>query len=557
LVTDSDGNVFVTGFYSGTVTTSVNGTNTTLPSAIGTDGFIAKLNASDGDFLWVSSFGNDPGYVGTKDDAGYGIALDHSEDVYVTGVAHLNYTWGITNHGQQFDNANISGHKRTDIAIFKLNSTEGTFSWIDIIGGSGRDYGLDIVLDKHYNIFVAGLYNDQIYYSNSVAPNDSVVDFDASPHSSHYLAGDSTQLANRFLMKMSLRSIVHITEEICSGDSYEFNDTILYDTGTYYDTLINVAGYDSIITLNLTVNYPTAGIDTIMACDSYTWIDGNTYNSNNNTATHTLTNVAGCDSVATLDLIINESPTTIDTHIVCHGSTFTWVDGNTYAAGTNTPTYTIPNGSVHGCDSTITLNLIFDSAITGIDTQTACNSYTWIDGNTYTTSTNSIVHTLTATNGCDSVVTLNLTINHSTDSTITYQGVSGDGYAINVNGTVYNENNPTGTEILMNAAGCDSIVTINLLYPVAIEDLNGINEMTIFPNPFSSTVKVHFTDTQAGQLKLTLLDILSREITSKIYTTQSGKNELSLEIPEHVGAGTMILIIERNGKIHTQQLVKE
>src|SRR5690606_29105570 len=144
------------------------------------------------------------------DDAGYGIALDHSEDVYVTGVAHLNYTWGITNHGQQFDNANISGHKRTDIAIFKLNSTEGTFSWIDIIGGSGRDYGLDIVLDKHYIIFVAGLYNDQIYYSNSVAPNDSVVDFDASPHSSHYLAGDSTQLANRFLMKMSLRSIVHI-----------------------------------------------------------------------------------------------------------------------------------------------------------------------------------------------------------------------------------------------------------------------------------------------------------------------------------------------------------
>tara|TARA_Y100000385_G_scaffold47081_1_gene43694 strand:+ start:237 stop:2228 length:1992 start_codon:yes stop_codon:yes gene_type:complete len=47
---------------------------------------------------------------------------------------------------------------------------------------------------------------------------------------------------------------------------------------------------------------------TITACDEYTWIDGITYTESNNTATYTLTNSAGCDSVVTLDLTINPSP---------------------------------------------------------------------------------------------------------------------------------------------------------------------------------------------------------------------------------------------------------
>lgn len=49
----------------------------------------------------------------------------------------------------------------------------------------------------------------------------------------------------------------------------------------------------------------TSGVDVITACDSYTWIDGNTYTASNKTATYTLTNAAGCDSVVTLNLTID------------------------------------------------------------------------------------------------------------------------------------------------------------------------------------------------------------------------------------------------------------
>jgi concanavalin A-like lectin/glucanase superfamily protein/lamin tail-like protein/PA domain-containing protein/type IX secretion system substrate protein len=48
--------------------------------------------------------------------------------------------------------------------------------------------------------------------------------------------------------------------------------------------------------------------DTRSVCDSLLWIDGLTYYTDNNTATFTYVNGSGCDSVVTLDLTINASP---------------------------------------------------------------------------------------------------------------------------------------------------------------------------------------------------------------------------------------------------------
>ena len=96
--------------------------------------------------------------------------------------------------------------------------------------------------------------------------------------------------------------------------------------------MTNAAGCDSIVTLDLTINYSTTGTDVQTACDSYTWIDGNTYSASNNTATHVLTNAAGCDSTVTLDLIINTvdaTVTQIDDLILeanAVGADYQWLD---------------------------------------------------------------------------------------------------------------------------------------------------------------------------------------------------------------------------------------
>ena len=181
-------------------------------------------------------------------------------------------------------------------------------------------------------------------------------------------------------------------------------------TGVYTDTIPSVTGCDSILIIDLTVNNTsvTGGTDVQSACLSYTWIDGVSYTSNNNTATYILPNTGGCDSLVTLDLTINSSSFGIDEQTVC--DSYLWLDGVTYTANNNTATYILPNAV--GCDSLVTLNLTITNSSSGTDVQTACNSYIWIDGATYTSSNNIATHTLSNAASCDSIVTLDLTINN-------------------------------------------------------------------------------------------------------------------------------------------------
>ena len=254
-------------------------------------------------------------------------------------------------------------------------------------------------------------------------------------------------------------------------DEYTWIDGITYTESpvTYAPmvTLTNAAGCDSVVSLNLTINYSTTAVDAQTACDTYTWIDGIEYTASNSTATYTTTNVAGCDSVITLDLTINTSNTGVDVQTAC--DSYTWIDGIEYTASNNTATYTLTN--VAGCDSVVTLDLTINTSNTGVDVQTACNSFAWIDGYTYIESNNTATYTLTNQYGCDSVVTLNLTLNHSNSATDVQTAC--DSYTW-IDGVTYTESPVTyaPTYTLTNVAGCDSVVTLYLTinYSTAADD---------------------------------------------------------------------------------------
>jgi riboflavin synthase len=240
-------------------------------------------------------------------------------------------------------------------------------------------------------------------------------------------------------------------------DSLTWIDGVTYtaSNNTATHTLTNAAGCDSVVTLDLTINYSTTGTDVITACDSLTWIDGVTYTASNNTATHTLTNAAGCDTVVTLDLTINNSNSVTDVQTAC--DSLTWIDGVTYTASNNTATHLLTNSA--GCDSVITLDLTINNSNTGTDIITACDSLTWIDGVTYTASNNIATHTLTNAVGCDSVVTLDLTINYSTTGMDVITACVSLTW---IDGVTYTASNNTATHTLTNVAGCDSVVTLDL-----------------------------------------------------------------------------------------------
>jgi gliding motility-associated-like protein len=244
-------------------------------------------------------------------------------------------------------------------------------------------------------------------------------------------------------------------------DSYTWIDgnnyTASNNTATW--TLTNAAGCDSVVTLDLTINNSNTGTEVVTACNNYTWIDGNTYSASTNTPTWTLTNVNGCDSVVTLNLTIDIFAAGTDIQTAC--DTYTWIDGNTYTSSNNTATFTYVGGSINGCDSIVTLDLTMGYSNTGTDVVTACNSYSWIDGNTYTANNNSATWTLMNASGCDSVVTLNLTISNVVNGTDvqsaceTFTWIDGNTYTASTN-------TPTYTYVGGSVNGCDSIVTLDL-----------------------------------------------------------------------------------------------
>jgi uncharacterized protein YceK len=191
---------------------------------------------------------------------------------------------------------------------------------------------------------------------------------------------------------------------------------IMPSTNTPTFTIVggSVSGCDSIVTLDLTINNFVTGTDVQTACNTYTWIDGITYNASTNTPTFTIVggSASGCDSIVTLDLTINNVVTGTDVQTACN--TYTWIDGITYNASTTHQLSPLLVEGSTGCDSIVTLDLTLIILLTGTDVQTACNTYTWIDGITYNASTNTPTFTIVggSVSGCDSIVTLDLTINN-------------------------------------------------------------------------------------------------------------------------------------------------
>ncbi|MDC1452653.1 hypothetical protein N8371_09675, partial [Vicingaceae bacterium] len=123
-----------------------------------------------------------------------------------------------------------------------------------------------------------------------------------------------------------------------------------------YNLNANSCGPASVTKDTIEISQSSSSIQTITSCDSYTWIDNKTYTASNITATYTLTNKGGCDSLITLDLTINNSPTIGDTITTCNS--YTWVNGLQYSS-TGTYYDTIP--SLSGCDTLRVLELNIDN----------------------------------------------------------------------------------------------------------------------------------------------------------------------------------------------------
>lgn len=308
----------------------------------------------------------------------------------------------------------------------------------------------------------------------------------------------------------------------------------------------SATGCDSLVYLNLTFRPISITTDSIVACNSYTWINGRTYTSSNNTDTCHLVNMFGCDSIVHLNLTIKHDTNVID-NVVCCGSSYTWIDSVTYTSPTNTPTYVITTET--GCDSIIHLHLTFATATYGVDSVVACDSFTWINGVTYTISTTMPRCTIANAMGCDSIVRLKLTIKHKpTALTITADRTTidqGESVTLTASGassylwSTGSTNNPIVET--PNATTEYSVIGINANSPNCMDTASliitvnaGINnadefKLDVYPNPANSFITVEGETLN----EIVIYNMLGQRVAN--YKATAGKNEISVaDLPEGI-----------------------
>lgn len=142
------------------------------------------------------------------------------------------------------------------------------------------------------------------------------------------------------------------------------NGTQYTSSGQYQSIIPNTVGCDSTININLTINPVYSIIDTVYACQNYTWINGVNYNATNNSASYTLTTSLGCDSIIQLNLYIGQ-PGLDTTFIQISAINSYELNGSIYNEnGQYYQTIT----DQYGCDSTISIEL-FVEYLTTIETE--------------------------------------------------------------------------------------------------------------------------------------------------------------------------------------------
>ena len=253
---------------------------------------------------------------------------------------------------------------------------------------------------------------------------------------------------------------------ICANEFYEYEGQTLTNAGTYIFTFDGSNGCDSVVTLQLTVLPVAETTIEVSICN------GETYEYNGEDLTETglypfvLTAENGCDSTVTIDLTVFEHLTTNLSVTVCTGTTYEFNGETLDTDGVYTANFTGSNG----CDSTVVLTLGFVPGFETLLEASICAGSSYEFGNENLTSTGVYTLTLESIGGCDSIVTLTLTVLPQTESTTNATVCAGETYTFN--GETYTASG-TYTAVLTGSNGCDSTAVLNLsVLPTASGNLS-------------------------------------------------------------------------------------
>lgn len=143
----TQGNVYLTAYYSGTLDADPGAGVTPLvnPNGTNSDFFIIKLDAS-GNFLWAHTLGSATAEYSTS------IHVDALDNVYTTG-----WYSGTVDFDPGANVFNLTSVGSSDVFILRLDP-QGNFMWAKSIGGTNMDLSATVLPDPFGNVYVSGVF---------------------------------------------------------------------------------------------------------------------------------------------------------------------------------------------------------------------------------------------------------------------------------------------------------------------------------------------------------------------------------------------------------------
>ncbi len=161
IAVDNDGNIYVTGWFYGTVDFDPSANAAELTSAGGADIFCAKYNAG-GNYLWAFNVG-DP-----DNEYGLAIGVDFDSNVFITGTFETNVDDGIDFDPAPGNDTHTLGASQDNLFFVKYNSS-GEFQWVEKCDGQAYDCVTpkDMDVDAEGNLYLSGLFYGDIDFDPS------------------------------------------------------------------------------------------------------------------------------------------------------------------------------------------------------------------------------------------------------------------------------------------------------------------------------------------------------------------------------------------------------
>ncbi len=156
-VDNSDG-IYVTGFFSDTVDFDPGPDEYNKSSHGECDAFLSKFS-SDGGFLMARTWG------GSSSDMGYGVAVNSSGDVFVTGYFRELVDFDPST-GDDIHNSNAAS---SDGFLCKYSAV-GFYQWVRTWGSADDDMSYSIGADNSQNVYVTGYFFDEVDFD----PGDGI-----------------------------------------------------------------------------------------------------------------------------------------------------------------------------------------------------------------------------------------------------------------------------------------------------------------------------------------------------------------------------------------------